>query len=346
MRLLSLLCSFALLLLFALQPVSGVSAETLTPKTCKEYQFPVALSKGQAAKYKVVGTLCSRGNPSGKTIQVLVHGFTLSKEYWDLPYQPERYSYVDELTKGGYATLSIDRIGVGESSKPPALAINVESNAYVVYQVIQQLRAGNIEGYQFPKVMLVGHSLGSMISVTEAAEYGLVDGVVLTGFLHTFDAVNATYLIANSSPAQLDPKFKNANLPVGYLTMSKASRKIFYTPADTDPAIYDLDNQLKGTGTAGELATFETSILPTLSLNIHVPVFLVMGSKDRLFCDLLLSCSSSQAIINRERLFYSPQAELEAYAVKNAGHNINYQLNAQDFYHAVRAWSDKHIGNK
>jgi pimeloyl-ACP methyl ester carboxylesterase len=346
-RYLSLFCGVVLLLSLFIQPALGVAEESTTTevlaaKQCQSHEFKVFLQPpqpGEEAKYQVTGNLCSRGNPSGKTIQVLVHGFTLSQTYWDFPYQPERYSYVDAQTKAGYATLSLDRIGVGKSDFPPAEEVTIESNAYVLSQVLRQLRAGNVQQYQFPKVILVGHSLGSIVSTVAAAKYGLVDGVVLTGMLHTYDEESITSFMSSIVPAEQDPVFADANLPPGYVTIPLEARKIFYNLANTDPNIYAIDNMTKGTGTIGDLMILDAISLTT---KIKVPVLLVMGEKDKLFCNTALPCTNS-SILDRENSFFTT-VKLEAYSLPNAGHNINYDLNAQDYFKAVKNWSNKHIG--
>src|SRR3954451_13242460 len=157
---------------------------------CQEVTFAVNLSPSDATVYNVVGELCSRGSIHHKTIQVALHGATYSHLYWDFPFQPETYSYVRRATEAGYAVLNLDRIGIGQSDHPPADAVTIESNAYVVHQIVQALRAGDLVVPAFGRVRaeriaLVGHSLGSLISIQEAATYGDVDGVVLTGLSHT-----------------------------------------------------------------------------------------------------------------------------------------------------------------
>lgn len=67
----------------------------------------------------------------------------------------------------------------------------------------------------------------------------------------------------------------------------------------------------------------------------------MVGEKDRLFCPKLLSCANGAAIVNREKAFFS---KLEGYVVKNAGHNINYERQAADFYQVARKWSDRRVG--
>jgi hypothetical protein len=129
-RPLSILCGIFLVLSLFLQPSLSFAEGTETTKKCISHSFPVSLEKGKPAIYQVTGNLCSQGDPTGKTIHVLVPGFTLTSTYWDFPYQPETYSYVDAINKSGYATLSLDRLATGKSSKPPAEDITVDRHAY------------------------------------------------------------------------------------------------------------------------------------------------------------------------------------------------------------------------
>jgi alpha-beta hydrolase superfamily lysophospholipase len=82
----------------------------------------------------------------------------------------------------------------------------------------------------------------------------------------------------------------------------------------------------------------------TTSPAIKVPVYLVMGSKDVMFCNIALSCETKEAILLRERLLYT--ANLDAFVLPNAGHHLNYQKNAPVYYEAVVNWSNKHVGTQ
>lgn len=339
-RILSLLGVFAVILaVFSQSAVGWASAS----KTCKEVRMPVALTEGKSASYEVYGKLCYRGNPEGKTVQLLVHGFTLSHIYWDFHYQPETYSYVENVTLDGYATLNIDRIGVRNSSHPPATQVTANSHVYVLKQIIDKLRSGQIEGIKFSKVVLVGHSLGSLLSLIEAGKYKNVDGVMITGILHTFDALNVLKFLASQKPAQQDPLLKD--YPIGYLTLAKEQRKeFFYNPDNTDPEVYEIDNQTKGTGTIAEFGAFTEGFIPIYAKQIKVPILIVIGEKDRIFCNAIFPCKDANKILKREKLYYSSSAKLEVFVVPNAGHNFNYERTAPQFYNKAKEWLVQNIG--
>ena len=118
------------------------------------------------------------------TVQLLVHGGTYNSAYWDLPYQPERYSYQRDMAAHGYATFAADQLGAGRSSRPLSLPLSVWAAAESTHEVVGHLRAGHVGGVRFAKVVIVGHSVGSGVVAVEASTYHDVDGVVLTGITH------------------------------------------------------------------------------------------------------------------------------------------------------------------
>src|SRR5215213_9434549 len=246
---------------------------------CEELSFEVNLSASDPTVYNVFGVLCSRGSINQTTVQITLHGSTYSHLYWDWPFEPETYSFVRRATAAGYSVLNIDRIGIGQSDHPPAAAVTIGANAYVVHQVVQALRSGDLVVPAFgriraERVALVGHSLGSVISIEEAATYGVVDGVVLTGVSHTVTE-HLGEIFAVLYPANLDPLFAGRNIPDGYLTTLPGTRGVFYSLPSADPLVVAIDEQTKETVTAAELDTAFPAL--ALSTGIHVPVFVIVG---------------------------------------------------------------------
>jgi pimeloyl-ACP methyl ester carboxylesterase len=56
--------------------------------------------------------------------------------------------------------------------------VTIQSAAFVAHQLVQGLRNGSMIGIQFGKVIIVGHSLSSLVVWVEAINYGDVDGVI------------------------------------------------------------------------------------------------------------------------------------------------------------------------
>lgn len=332
-------------LLFGALPVG---ATTLSQPTCRQQTVTVHLSPSDSTPYHVVGWLCANGPLRGKTVQLLVHGLTYDHTYWDFPLQPQKYSYVRSATGAGYATFAIDRLGSGLSDHPAdPNSLTATSEAYIAHQIVQDLRAGSIGGNVFGKVIIVGHSYGSTVTLNEAATYLDVSGVILSGSLHDVNFVGAGQIGNTLYPAQLDPKFVNAGLPDGYFTTMPGTRGAsFYNTVDADGAVIAQDEALKQTVTTGELATVADQPPASASQQIHVPVFLAVGQNDLLFCDgTAPSCADSATVIARESQYYSSAAHLQAYVLPSAGHSINLHLNAQKWFERANAWADKFVGS-
>jgi pimeloyl-ACP methyl ester carboxylesterase len=334
-----LLCALAFA---ALVPSSAAAASGAL--RCEDASFAVNLSASDATVYHVYGQLCARGGLAHKTIQIALHGATYSHLYWDFPYQPEVYSYVRWATASGYAVLNIDRIGIGRSDHPPADAVTVESNAYVVHQIVQALRGGELVLPTFgivraERVALVGHSLGSLISVQEAGTYGDVDGVVLTGMSHT--VVTAALGEVQFYPANLDPHFAGRNIPDDYFTTIPGTRSVFYHAPFYDSRVLAVDERTKETATLAELNTGLLAL--PFSSDIHVPVMVMVGNFDAAFCTGP-NCAASGSL-KSEPGFYPADACAEAVVVPGSGHVLNLHYTAPLTYTTILRWMDRRVGN-
>src|SRR5215470_3915351 len=144
---------------------------TQVAMVCGDYTLSVTLGPGNPNTFHVVGTLCSQGPLAGKTVQLLLHGSTYARYYWDFPYQTTHYSYVRAATSSGYATFNLDRIGNGASDHPDGNLVDMNSNAFVVHQVVKALRTGAVASQSFQKVIVVGHSMGSFTAVNYAGSF-------------------------------------------------------------------------------------------------------------------------------------------------------------------------------
>jgi pimeloyl-ACP methyl ester carboxylesterase len=338
----------AVLVIVFLASVLGLHAATAplaaaAPVTCQSVTRTVTLSTVDLQPRQLAGQLCWRGSLNRTTVQVLVHGLTYDRNYWDLPTGTTAQSYVAAATAAGYATFNLDRIGVGRSDRPfNAAVLTTGSAGYVLHQVVQSLRAGQIGGTAFQKVVTVGHSFGSQAVANEAGRFDDVDGVILSGSLHQTTTATFTQVLPQFYPAQLDPKF-GASIPLGYLTTTPGTRgAIFYNLANADLDVVALDEQLKQTATDGEIATVTNGNLQTQ--NIDVPVLLAVGQTDLLFCDVSRSCADGQAVIARESGSFPAAPCLEAYVLPLAGHSINLHRNAADWFTAGLDWADRRVG--
>lgn len=315
--------------------------------TCQSLYVPVALGAGQPTQYRIYGQLCLPASGPSNTIQVLIPGATYGHVYWDFPYQPEIYSYVRAMNAAGYSTFNIDRLGTGLSSHPDLslLDVTMYTDAYVVHEIVQDLRAGLIGNQSFARVILVGHSLGSGVVWIEAGTYHDLDGVIVTGLTHTLNLTGETRILASFYPADLDPQFAGAGYGLGYLTTEPGTRAgDFYYSPDADPNVIATDEATKVTATDGQATTFAPLLIDGISAQITVPVLLVVGQEDSIVCGLLATnCSSVAAVLQAEASYYSPQAQLHVAVIPNSGHDLTLHKSASLYFAATIAWALQYV---
>lgn len=144
-------------------------------RRCERVSFEVSLSAGPPITYEIAGELCRPARLRSRTLQILLHGASYNKEYWDFPFQPQRYSYARFANQRGFATLAIDRLGSGESDRPVPELVTVHESASTIHQIVTAVRSGEHEDHsgrrlRFDRIVLVGNSFGSNISWTEAVD--------------------------------------------------------------------------------------------------------------------------------------------------------------------------------
>jgi pimeloyl-ACP methyl ester carboxylesterase len=197
------------------------------PVTCQYFPaIRVALTPMGPANYTVSGELCATKDElrDGTTVQLLIHGATYNRDYWNFgTVGGMRYSYSRDVAARGFPTFAMDELGAGNSSRPPSEQVTIQAAAFAAHQIVQALRNGSINGIQFGKVILVGHSLGSVVAWQESISFGDVDGVIVTGAAHALSSAFLDLMLFY--PATNDPKFSDSGLDNGYLTTVPGIRR-------------------------------------------------------------------------------------------------------------------------
>ncbi|MEU4804113.1 alpha/beta fold hydrolase [Actinosynnema sp. NPDC023587] len=324
-----------------------LSATLLTPSAeasaveCAETDLPVSLG---LFTQTVHGQLCRPSATTPDTVQLLVHGATYNRHYWDLPHDGGRYSYQRDLARRGVATFAIDCVGSGRSSQPLSALVTGVGQASVVRQVVGGLRSGRVLGHRFDRVVLVGHSMGSALVAVAAAGNRDVAGVVLTGFSHSVDLPAAVGLFVEGlRPALFDPALSRRGGDPGYLTTAPDARRVFHDPGVADPAVVAADEATKDQVPATIVPDLlPLAILSPLTRGISVPVLLVNGQLDALFCGAF--CADRTRFLDSEEPYFAPRTPVDAFLLPDAGHTLGYAPNAGDYRTAVLNWMTAHFG--
>ncbi|SFR26621.1 Pimeloyl-ACP methyl ester carboxylesterase [Lentzea waywayandensis] len=300
--------------------------------SCQDVAYPVriGLTPLVTSQETMAGRLCV---PSGaSTVQVLIPGGTYDRTYWDVGFEPSTHSFTQSQNNAGFATLALDRLGTGKSTKPLSAFVTASTQASAVHQVISTLKP------RFTKVIVAGHSIGSAMAMIEAGTNRDVDGVLVTGFTHKMNYITVVPVLANMIPASLD---------LGYLTTMPDTRyNSFHKPGPLIPGAISFDETTKDVFAVTEAVDtilLNTVIIP-ISRQINVPVLIVVGN-DTHFCSSGLplmgsDCSSPAALKADELPFFPAAPRLDTYVLNGYGHSINYAPNAPDYHAAVAQWSE------
>src|SRR5262249_55744165 len=158
-------------------------------------------------------------------------------------------SYVRAATAAGYATLNLDRLGHGQSSRVAGDVLDLNIGAFALHQVIQKLRSG-FHSHEFghveaERVLIAGESLGGNLAWLEAATYQDVEGLVVAGSTHVFGP-GLDFLLQITVPVEQDPFLKFRGFPPGYMTTVPGTRgEAYYYLPQAEPAVVFLDEVLK-----------------------------------------------------------------------------------------------------
>ncbi|MBV8992340.1 MAG: alpha/beta fold hydrolase, partial [Pseudonocardiales bacterium] len=241
----------------------------------------------------------------------------------------------------GYATFAADRLGTGQSTKPPSVTLLDSVEAASIHQIVGHLRAGRVGGMRFDHIILVGHSIGAGVATLEAATYHDVNGVILTATSHLVSALAAANApTIYSHTVILDAQLRRRGSDPGYYTTRPGFRRIFYDLGDADPQVIATDDATKDQFSIlgfGLVLTFGDE--GPASLRIDAPVLLAVGEKDFAFCGFLSrDCSSAETFRKQEAPYFSPAAQLSTYVLPGSGHNMALHKNAGEYRDATRAW--------
>jgi pimeloyl-ACP methyl ester carboxylesterase len=333
---------------WALLSASPAEAASAAYGSCQSVHLPVALTPGQPASQTISATYCQPlAWASGPhEADVMTPGATYNSAYWDWPQDPALYSYVDKTLQTGRATFDYDRVGTGKSSHPPSDQITINNEAYVLHQIVSWLHSSANYG----QVNLIGHSLGSVISIQEAGIYQDVSRVVVTGLLHlpNVGVGFAQTLLSLMHLAVLDPEFVGQRIAPGYMTTIPGDRAKDFYSSSADPAVITYDEAHKDIVPLSDLAGLATTWAlpagPNAADSITVPVLVVIGQQDAIFCadPPILDCAIPATVLASELPFYTAAPSLTVDTIAGAGHDIALHPSADQSFAEINQWMTTH----
>jgi pimeloyl-ACP methyl ester carboxylesterase len=270
-----------------------------------------------------------------------VPGYTYGRHYWDFPYRPDKYSYVRAAVEAGYTTLSLDRIGTGVSSHPPAAILTLDTHVAALAAVVTALREGRVADTVPNRIVTVGHSLGSAIVAAHAVSATLdtdvepVDGSILTGFSHLPLPGTPFFFALATWPAR---EARNGErLPSGYRTTIPGTRRTLYAPGPVERHVLAADERLKETTVNLREVVGRSLPLVYRTRLLKGPLLIITGSRDTVVC-------GRPGWMRLERRFFGPHADVSIVSVDGFGHCLNTSPQATRAFSSMIGWCHSRVG--
>ena len=324
------------------------------PGAIEQYQkvlvqrYATAPNKTRRNTYTIAGTYCSLSGPAAgdRQLQILVHGSTYTKEYWDRGAWgslPIANSWVDYAHRQNYSTLAIDRLCNGDSSHPdPQLDCQLTTSTEVLHTLISALRSGTASKLiPIPRTLTyVGHSAGSIAGSNLAQAYPRdIDTLILTGWPsgpiaaigaaayydeHNLTAPNPAPSTQVYRPAYLaDPK-RFSGLDQGYIASTNTTARTVFYAGDYDPEFPKFDFISRGASYLGEASYTGVMSFP----GYRSRVIVVTGDLDGF-------AWADKDVIDRTHARFPSVSWFEWVRVPNSGHDINFHRAAPQAFRKV-----------
>jgi pimeloyl-ACP methyl ester carboxylesterase len=215
---------------------------------------------------------------SGAPLLFCIPGGTYRRSYWH-PSNPALgdYSFALALARRGCAVVTIDILGVGDSTVPPdGSAITVgaaaAANAAALNAALVGLGDGTLGGvgaFEPAGVLLVGHSLGGMLVIAQQAFEPLAAGVAVLGW-------------SNERIERHGAPLDTYSVEDGYVTVPRSGRRdLFFLRDVPEPVVRENEVDMLA---PVPLPLFESTVTPqvvaTQAAQLTVPVFLLFGEHD------------------------------------------------------------------
>lgn len=253
------------------------------------------------------------------------HGDGYDERFW---IAPGGFSVAGDLAgRQGSTSVTIDRLGYGASDKPNGNGVCYGTEATVLHQIVEQLRAGTYQADKRPtfgRIALVGHSASGFVIEQEAAAFHDVQalGVISSGEL------SVTPRTLQRATEQQQRCANPATSPNGYAGLEANDQQfrddhIFNVEEPVARAL--IANRTKD-ACAGTRNVQALVANPARNATIKLPVLLLTGANDAFFPN-----------IERQAPTYAG-SQVTQRKIPQTGHAIAFGRTAPQFRSELAAW--------
>lgn len=247
-----------------------------------------------------------------------LHGGGYTRGYWNPVFADASYSFARFFTGRGKAVLAVDMLGMGESSRPePESRLSRARIAAAHGAALAQVRTR----FDPPlSVTGIGHSMGGMMIIDQAAAQGGMDRVAVLGW------ANEAMVLGDTDVGTLQAGL----IPSGYLaTPRERMRTLFYRP-DVPEALV-LADEAAGSTTPATLGrdALTPGIVHAAAARIAVPVLVVQSEID------------TSPAPEKEAGYFSASPAVKLQRLANAAHCQNFASTRREHWQALDEWIER-----
>lgn len=104
---------------------------------------------------------------------------------------------------------------------------------------------------------------------------------------------------------------------------------------------YD-EKEVRATSSFVEGATFATFPINNADRDLNIPVLTLVGGHDKIFCGMAAAdCTSSEKMLEHERGYYGPGADVRAQVFPSAGHDLTLERSSPQVTAAMLRFSQE-----
>ncbi len=265
-----------------------------------------------------------------QSLVVCLPGGTYSKSYYHFSVNGfSGYSMAEHFTERGHLVLTLDHLGVGESTRPEeghllTRTVHADVHHEVVKTILERFAKGIVSPTLPPLKVLtvtgVGHSMGGMILVTQQGRHSSYDRIAALGWVN---------VPAAAPPLNLLPP---DDLP-NYVPANRVDTRTVFYMEDVPEAIIEADEKA---ATVISITLLRELLTVGVSLEeaerIRVPVFIGFGERDMSLNPYI------------EPSAYSSSSDVTLYVLKGSGHCHNISSTRKRLWRRLCDWIDVDIG--
>ncbi|MEB3071687.1 alpha/beta hydrolase [[Mycobacterium] vasticus] len=270
------------------------------------------------------------------TAVVAVPGGTYTRGYWDLQVPGrESYSFAEFFARQGFAVLTLDNLGTGESTRPHRHEyLTAESvaaaNAAVARQFVDRIQSGSlVPGCTSVRLVGVGHSMGGQLTAVQQAVHHSFERIALLG--SSFRGCWNMGVLEESVAAEMLSNMAGTSWDSGYLNVPRELlRDLFHAPDVPDDVLAADEATVTVLPRQLGVSNLAPVGLRSVVEKIDVPIFLAFG-------EIADTAPDPEAEID----CYPSSPAVTLFRLPESAHNHNHATSRRVLWQRLLEWLRK-----